>query len=546
MLRHGGHLRPWPSIFEGRTGAGQTGGGSGQAAPAEQTSSAGNGWFRAGANLLPVGCAANYDETCGITARELFLLESEAPWVGIGVDNHMSKLEDRTDGKLGVARRIGAKVACFAAAVALVASPAHGQLITGELIPETTALRHGLHRRWVSQVQMDLARDRLTHVTLNREVLCVQTRNGLAQVIEAENGGSRWVAQIGREGYPSSELAANEDYVAAMNGVTLYVLNLATGKPLFQRKLESAPFAAPVLDATRVYVPLFNGMISTYQLEQPRGEPTRFRSIGEVVAKPILTPKSLVWGTTRGFAYACEPGRTKVRFQLETQGEILSPMGYREGVIYVTSRDGYAYALAEANGQMLWRFSAGSPIAHEPVVVENSVYLFPEAGGMFAVSADRGTELWRRAGIKQFLAHRRADPAYPDLAPALYVADTSGNTLTLDPANGAILDTLRTDLLTLKMTNTLNDRIYLSTPMGMIQCLHHPQVAEPLWHAPPTAAAAKAKPAPPARSGATAEAPAEGNAPDEGEAPAAEPDPFKQPAEETTDEAKEQPAAPEE
>jgi outer membrane protein assembly factor BamB len=393
--------------------------------------------------------------------------------------------------------------------------------VTGELIPETTALRHGLHRRWVSQVHMDLARDRLTFATLDRDVLCVQTHNGLTQVIEAENGGSRWVAQIGRTGYPSSELTANEQYVAATNGATLYVLNLATGRPLFQKKLESTPFAAPVLDATRVYVPLFNGMIATYQLDNSAAEPGRFRSIGNIVAKPILTPKSLAWGTMRGFAYVCDPGRTNMRFQLETTGEIVSSLAYRDGVIYVTSRDGYAYALAEATGQTLWRFSAGSPLAHEPVVVSDTVYLFPEEGGMFAVSADRGTERWRRAGIKQFLALRRADPLYPELAPALYVADTSGRTLTLDPESGALVDRLGTEALTLRMTNTLNDRIYLSTPTGMIQCLHHPEVEEPLWHSSPADAAKPKRAASPAVEG---EAPADEATPaDEG---AAEPDPF--------------------
>jgi outer membrane protein assembly factor BamB len=422
-------------------------------------------------------------------------------------------------------------------------APATAQFVTGELIPETTALRHGLHRRWVSQVHMDLAVDRLTHFTLDRDVLCVQTQNGLTQVIEAENGGSRWVAQIGRVGYPSSELAADETHVAATNGASLYVLNLATGRPVFQKKLESAPFAAPLLHQNRVYIPLLNGMITSYSIDNPLADPQRFQSAGRVTANAIVTPKSIAWGTIRGYAYVCDPGKTSIRFQVETKGEIVAPLAYGNGVIFIASRDGYAYAHSEETGQMIWRFSAGSPLAHEPVVVQDTVYLFPEEGSMFAVSADRGTERWRRPGIKQFLALRRADPLYPEIAPALYVADTAGRVLTLDPESGALIDKLSTESLTLKMTNTLNDRLYLATPTGMIQCLHHPEIDEPLWHLPPGEAETKPAPRrsrPPvaATEGAEEEMPAddmpadegapEEGAPAEEESPSA--DPFDEPA----------------
>jgi len=194
-------------------------------------------------------------------------------------------------------------------------------------------------------------------------------------------------------------------------------------------------------------------------------------------------------------------------------------MAERAGVIYIASRDGYAYAMSETTGQTLWRFSAGSPLDHEPVIVEDLLFLFPAEGSMFAVSADRGTERWRRADVKQFLAYRRTDPKHPDLPGCLYVADKAGKTLLLDPATGGLIDTLPTELLTLKMTNTLNDRLYLSTPTGMIQCLHHPELEEPLWHL-PALAPDEAKPKVP---GANAPAEAPAKAAEEG----AEPDPFE-------------------
>ncbi len=394
------------------------------------------------------------------------------------------------------------------------------QGLPGELIPQTVALRHGLHRRWAAQVQMDPARDRLIHVTLDRDVLCIQTRNSVAQVLEAETGGTRWMAQIGTRGAPSSELAANEHFVAGTNGTTLYVLDLATGKPVFERQLDGVPFAAPAINDTRVFVPMFNGMLISYLLHKPKAEPWVYRASGHILAKPLVTPKTVVWGTAKGNAYLNDLDKVKMRFQLKTNGEIVSPMAERAGVIYVASRDGYAYALSETTGQIQWRFSCGSPLDHEPVVVEDLLFLFPAEGSMFAVSADRGTERWRRSDVKQFLAYRRTDPKYPDLPGCLYVANKAGDTLMLDPATGGLIDTLPTSLLAIKMTNTMNDRLYMATPTGMIQCLHHPQLDEPLWHL-PAPAPEDVKPKVPAASAPAGEA-AEPS--EEG----AEPDPFEE------------------
>ena len=395
------------------------------------------------------------------------------------------------------------------------------QGLPGELIPETVALRHGLHRRWAAQVHMDAAHDRLIHVTLDRNVLCVQTRNSMAQVVEAETGGTRWMAQIGTRGAPCSELAANEKYVAGTNGTKLYVLDLATGKPMFEKQLDGVPFAAPAINDTRVFVPMFNGMLISYILDKPKAEPWVYRASGHIIAKPLVTSKTVVWGTAKGHAYLNELDKVKMRFQLQTNGEIVSPMAERAGVIYVASRDGYAYAMSETTGQMLWRFSCGSPLDHEPVVVEDMLFLFPAEGSMFAVSADRGTERWRRSDVKQFLAFRRTDPKYPGLPGCLYVANKAGDTLLLDPETGGLIDKLPTSRLPLKMTNTLNDRLYMATPTGMIQCLHHPALDEPLWHL-PVAAAEETKPKVPAApaAGEPADAPAEG----------AEPDPFEEAA----------------
>lgn len=61
----------------------------------------------------------------------------------------------------------------------------------------------------------------------------------------------------------------------------------------------------------------------------------------------------------------------------------------------------------------------------------------------------------------------------------------------LDARNGARLDTLYTQNLSLMLTNTATDRLYLASDDGLIQCLREIEQIRPLPHNIPAAKAAK-------------------------------------------------------
>ncbi len=134
---------------------------------------------------------------------------------------------------------------------------------SGELISAPSAATHGLTSAWFNQIQLDSARGQVAYVTLHDAVqrdaeglvhnptLFIQTNQAILHAIDAINGRTLWIAQVGNPRYPSLAPGANNFFVAVANGSSLYVLNRFNGKLLFSTKLPGVPGAGPALSEQR-------------------------------------------------------------------------------------------------------------------------------------------------------------------------------------------------------------------------------------------------------------------------------------------------------
>ena len=354
----------------------------------------------------------------------------------------------------------------------------------GGIIPAQAARRQGLDRAWVVQVEVDRSRGRIAHVTLHDGLLLVQTDQAALHVLDAETRRTLWIAHAGRPGATTSAPAVSNKFVASTNGGDLYLFERETGRALWRRHLSSIPSAGPVLGASRVYVPMVNGIVSSYRLPAPTDEETplekmfkdtalNYQGKGMADAAPIMTHASVVWGTDAGNVYACSPDAMQAMYRLKTRGQISAPLTYRAPHVFAASRDGYVYCLKDPSGDVLWKFSVGTPISEQPVAIGDALFVIAETGGMYRINAGTGEQEWFVPGVYQFVS---ASPT------RLYTADSSGRMLILDARSGARLGTLATENLPLKVLNLETDRIYLGTRTGMIQCLHEMELSEPFVH----------------------------------------------------------------
>lgn len=404
-----------------------------------------------------------------------------------------------------------------------------GQTLRNEIISSDLAQRFGLKRAWVAQAQIHRGMDRIIGAALDGDALCLLSERGLVELLDAELGTARWLVQLGNVLYSATGPGIGENYVAITKGSTLYVVERATGKQIFEKRLQQVADAAPAIWQKHVYVPLFNGMLSAYDLSNPRAAPWFYRASGNVDVPPIVNAQTLAWATSRGYVYATNPDKLDLRFQFQANAEITAPLAYSTPYLFIASRDGFVYAVNEKNGHMLWRFAIGDAISKQPAVIGGNVFVVPESGGMFCLSEKSGLQRWHTPRVRQFVA---ASPRRQQNGPAgqpppdaqlarVYAADETGNLMILDAGSGTRLATMPASSLTWKFTNLQNDRLYLGTNGGLVQCLHEIGLDQPTNYV-------KTKPAPTAATDGEKPATTEEAEPTDGQ-PAENPDenPFE-------------------
>jgi hypothetical protein len=411
--------------------------------------------------------------------------------------------------------------------------------------PQSVAERHGLTRAWTAQVELDRTRDRLINATLDvldrpdprglvRDALFLQTDHGLVQAVDAETGRTLWATQVGNRTYVNLAPVANDEFVVAINGATLYCLDRADGHIVWEKVLKRAPSEPPMLGPDLCFVPSYTGHMSTYELPTwddelkawvpPERESRTYQSFGRINVPPLVTPSCVAWGTSRGFVFVTEPDQKSARFRFDTSAAITAPLGYWPPYILAASRDGYLYAIHNQSGESPWSYTTGNAINKQPVAINGKVYVIPEIGGMFCLSIETGAEEWIAPDARKWVAASQT---------RFYVCDQFGKMLVLAAQGGGQMDALPTEAWPFKVFNIQTDRIYLATPTGLVICLREQGSEQPLYHRWPDSEAVPAGTAP--ADGAEA-APADDGEP--AEEPAGDEEPVEEePAEEEAMEA---------
>ena len=308
--------------------------------------------------------------------------------------------------------------------------------------------------------------------------LFAQTNVAMVQALDPETGRSLWTRQVGNSSFPSVPVAANGEYVAAVNGSTLYLLKRNDGSIILEKSLSGSPSSGGAITADHVYVPMYSGALDCYKLNPKTAidrAPLLFYGQGAALSPPLVSATHLMWGTDRGHVYIDGLANSANRIRFHVNGPVSAGLAYHPPLVYAVSEDHYAYALDETTGVKAWDFYAGSPIRHPPVAIGEALYVIPDAGGMTRLTASTGRVEWFAPGIHQFVAAS---------ATRLYVTNLPGQMFVLDAKTGTRLAMLPTEWLTVRLINTQSDRIYLATASGLTECLREYNQVQPLNYTP--------------------------------------------------------------
>ena len=300
------------------------------------------------------------------------------------------------------------------------------------------------------------------------------SEQGTVHSLDAETGRTRWSKSVGRPSYPTTAPSGSDKHVGVCNGSTLYVLLTSDGSQVWSKQVVGAPGAGPALTDELAFVPMIDGRVETFMLEDPKHPVAIYKSFGRAMVQPVVSFNSVAWPTDGGNLYVGLAREAGMRYRMQAKDAINSaPAFLPPNKVFATSLDGYLYCVSENKGNVLWRFTTGEPISHSPVALGSTVYVITDRGSMFAISATDGKEQWVQGGIRKYVAGNDK---------RLYCTDLGGNLTILETATGSKLGTIATGQVDMPYMNVDTDRIILASSTGLVQCFREANLPWPVSH----------------------------------------------------------------
>ncbi|TWT88747.1 Outer membrane protein assembly factor BamB precursor [Pseudobythopirellula maris] len=335
---------------------------------------------------------------------------------------------------------------------------AHAALVSAD-----AAAYLGLDRDWSTQAPIDTSRSRVAQSALAGDRLYVLSTAGVLQSVDTATGASLWTTRLGDPRFPSLGVAAQGEDVAVVNGTTLYVFDSANGRERFHAPLKGAPGAGPVIAAGSVFVPLIDGRIEALAIDRDKGRSWSYQASGNLFYPGAVGEERVFFANTSGELFAVASDRSGAAFRYETDSPIVAPPAPLGGMVYIATRNGYLHALDQLSGQQRWRGVVGEIVSHGPHAIDGRVYLLTDAPSMHAFDAATGEMLWHTSGIERFVSASDKRVHAIDRRGALVVLDRETGRVVSRRSVGESFNTVRNDE---------NDRLFLLTDSGYLQCLH--------------------------------------------------------------------------
>ncbi len=306
--------------------------------------------------------------------------------------------------------------------------------------------------------------------------LCVQTDSGQLYRVDAETGRDHWSRSVGRERRTYVPAVGNEQYIAAINGSQLTLLETATGQVVWQRNMQGIPATMPVFAPRHVCVLCTNGGLECYALDDQSASMKTMFSYGDVTAKPVVTPASICWPTRLGLLYGASPTADGFYYRVEVRDPVWGSAAYQapNRIFFVTER-GDVLAIHDGRGDLIWKLPTGHSVRQSPVVIDKTLYVSTEFGGLYSVDSASGSVRWNTGGVRQFVAANEHH---------VYALTSTGQLAKLAAQSGEVLQRIQLPRQSFVPVNYLSDRIFVISPSGGMECWREPNYHWPMLHDP--------------------------------------------------------------
>lgn len=317
----------------------------------------------------------------------------------------------------------------------------------------------------------------VTEVVLPQITLYCLTDQALVQAIDGESGQTLWTAPVGKRTNPPTPISADDDFVAVVNGMSIYFLEAETGHIAWKKRLSQAPGSGPAISRRYTFVPLLNGMVEAFPMWDSNLPSESFKTVGRNYVQPASTGETVSWSNDRGHLNVAYSDQIRnVSFRVEASKDFLSPavpLGIEE--LVSASSDGYVHCVHERSGRVVWTVSTGERIENSPFAVEDAVFVATKRHNLFRIPVANPTFDWVIPGIQEVISVSERH---------IYCQGSNNDLVILNRDSGARVDALQLTDVDFWYTNRGTDRIFVGTQTGLLQCLREVESNFPAYTIP--------------------------------------------------------------
>jgi outer membrane protein assembly factor BamB len=172
------------------------------------------------------------------------------------------------------------------------------------------------------------------------------------------------------------------------HGGSLYAFDLQSGIPQWEFTCRGAITVSPVVDAGRVFVGCRSGWF--YGLDAYSGSLVwEFQAPEAIDGSPAIADGYVFFGCRDGKLYCLDAavGRLRWTYSVESSGapSPLGPIALVDGVLYFGSWRGRFYALEAEDGAQRWWFQTSAPVRSSAILANGLCYITTEDGYIYAL-----------------------------------------------------------------------------------------------------------------------------------------------------------------
>ena len=313
--------------------------------------------------------------------------------------------------------------------------------------------------------------------TLPKSVLYTLTSNGVVSAIDADSGTHYWDRAVDSNSRAVG-LGASDDKVAVVLGSRVYCINAEDGRVLWSRETDYSPGGSPAVSDSHIFVPLANGRLQTYSIEENGLGAISYFSNGYALARPLVTPSGVAWATESGhLSFANPKTSTAVNFRLLASKAIISSPTGKGNMIFVASLDGYVYGVDRVDGTLAWEVTTGAAISNSPIPIGDALFVVSDSQQLFKLDAITGNFApgWEDPidGVDKFLGANSEE---------IFGLDAFNSLVVIDQKSGQKTKSIPVGDIDRVLTNYESDRIYMASAQGLVQCVRGVANPRPTFH----------------------------------------------------------------